>query len=444
MSEAVESVAEAVSASPRRGSKMNSGGTTGSAGQGTQGGYFPPDWEMTSLGELFTEFRGGAPLKPSDFTASGVKVLPKGGVGRTGWLQVKDGDFQYCSRRYAAEHRGNQVDQTYTIVVLRDLVPSGPSIGLVVQIRAEDTYVLAQGVYGFKVNHVLDTRFLVHLSNTNWYRKLMNSIMVGSTQVHVTNTAFKLVRIPVPSKAEQSAIASALSDADALIEALEQLIAKKRHVKKGAMQELLSPKDGWVEKTLQNTATLKARIGWQGLTTAEYLDTGDYYLVTGTDFKDGYIDWDNCPCVEELRYKQDRNIQLRLHDVLVTKDGTIGKVAMVNCLDKPATLNSGVFVIRPIEGAFHPDFFYYLLCSNVFSEFLAQLSAGSTINHLYQKDFVTFKYKTPRTIEEQVTIAAIFSDMDAEISALKAKLFKARQIKQGMMHNLLTGRTRMI
>ena len=117
---------------------------------------------------------------------------------------------------------------------------------------------------------------------------------------------------------------------------------------------------------------------------------------------------------------------------------------MVDHLDKPATLNSGVFVIRPIEGAFHPDFFYYLLCSNVFSEFLAQLSAGSTINHLYQKDFVTFKYKAPRTIEEQITIATIFSDMDAEIAALEAKLNKTRQIKQGMMHNLLTGRIRLI
>src|SRR5215467_5424453 len=93
-----------------------------------------------------------------------------------------------------------------------------------------------------------------------------------------------IVPLP-PTKAEQEAIAEALSDADTLIESLDQLIAKKRQIKQGVVQELLRPKKGWVEKRLGNTAVLKARIGWQGLTTAEYLDSGDFYLVTGTDFK---------------------------------------------------------------------------------------------------------------------------------------------------------------
>ncbi len=155
------------------------------------------------------------------------------------------------------------------------------------------------------------------------------------------------------------------------------------------------------------------------------------------------MDWSNCHYVDEVRYKQDKKIQLKEHDVLVTKDGTIGKVALISHLPRPATLNSGVFVIRPIDGAFHPEFFYYLLCSNTFTEFLVQLSAGSTITHLYQKDFVNFVYKTP-TIEEQSAIAAILSDMDAEIAALEAKLAKARQLKQGMMQELLTGRIRLV
>lgn len=128
----------------------------------------------------------------------------------------------------------------------------------------------------------------------------------------------------------------------------------------------------------------------------------------------------------------------------MTKDGTIGKVALISDLPRPATLNSGVFVIRPIEDAFHPEFFYYLLCSNVFTEFLTQLSAGSTINHLYQKDFVNFIYRTPTTINEQTAIATILSDMDADIAALEEKLAKARAIKQGMMQVLLTGRIRLM
>jgi len=205
----------------------------------------------------------------------------------------------------------------------------------------------------------------------------------------------------------------------------------------------LIPED-WEVKLLGQSATLKARIGWQGLTTAEYLKTGDYFLVTGTDFKDGYIDWDHCHYVEENRYKQDKNIQIHPNDVLVTKDGTIGKVAFVPNVDKPTTLNSGVFVIRPINNAFTSEFFYFILCSSVFHKFLNQLCAGSTINHLYQKDFVYFKYPLPSIKAEQEAIATILSDMDSEIETLEAKLDKARQVKQGMMHNLLTGKIRLI
>ena len=257
--------------------------------------------------------------------------------------------------------------------------------------------------------------------------------------------------VPLPPLTEQCAIATALSDVDALIASLDKLIAKKRDMKQAAMQELLTGKrrlpgfsGEWEVKRLGNTAVLKARIGWQGLTTAEYQKSGDYFLVTGTDFNAGYIDWANCHYVSELRYKQDKNIQLKVHDVLVTKDGTIGKVALINKLDKPATLNSGVFVIRPIDNAFYPDFFYYLLCSRLFTDFLDQLSAGSTINHLYQKDFVHFTFSTPPTITEQAAIAAILSDMDAEIASLEQRRDKTRLLKQGMMQELLTGRIRLV
>ena len=144
--------------------------------------------------------------------------------------------------------------------------------------------------------------------------------------------------IPIPPTIEeQKAIATALSDADELIQSLEKLIVKKRAIKQGAMQELLKPKEGWKTK-LGDVATLKARIGWQGLTTAEYKKTGDYLLITGTEFKNGFIDWENCFYVEYDRYKQDRNIQVKEKDILVTKDGTIGKVAFIKTLTKPATL----------------------------------------------------------------------------------------------------------
>ena len=295
----------------------------------------------------------------------------------------------------------------------------------------------------------IDKHWLAHELGKR--KPLFENLASHNAQLNISLEKLKPYLLPVPTLAEQEAIAEALSDADALIESLEQLLTKKRQIRKGTMQELLAGKKRlpgfsgkWKVKRLGTTATLKARIGWQGLTTAEYLDSGDYYLVTGTEFKEGNIDWDNCHYVDEFRYKQDKYIQLKEHDVLVTKDGTIGKIALLTELPRPATLNSGVFVIRPIEAAFNPEFFYCLLCSSVFNHFLVQLSAGSTINHLYQKDLVSFVFKTPPTIDEQTAIATILSDMDAEITALEARLSKARQIKQGMMQELLTGRIRLV
>lgn len=257
--------------------------------------------------------------------------------------------------------------------------------------------------------------------------------------------------LAVPSIPEQSAIATVLSDVDALLAAQDALIAKKRAIKQGAMHELLTGKrrllgfsGGWVSQRLGVAAVLKARIGWQGLTTAEYLDSGDYYLVTGTDFLAGKIDWANCAYVDKSRYDQDPYIQVVPRDVLVTKDGTIGKIALVDTVDKPGTLNSGVFVIRPKNNSFVPEFFYYLLQSEVFETFLTQLSAGSTINHLYQKDFVGFAYQLPPTAEEQVAIAEVLRDMDIEIAYLESKRSKWALLKQGMMQALLTGQIRLV
>jgi type I restriction enzyme S subunit len=193
--------------------------------------------------------------------------------------------------------------------------------------------------------------------------------------------------------------------------------------------------EDWEVKKLGDHFQLKARIGWQGLTTAEYLESGDYYLVTGTDFKNGYIDWDNCVNVEKSRYDQDRFIQLKAGDVLITKDGTIGKVAFVNKLIKPTTLNSGVFVLRSQNANIDNQFMYYILMSFYFDDFLKKITAGSTINHLYQKDFVHFKFVVP-PLPQQQAIAKTLSDADEWIGNLEKLIAKKRSLKQGAIKKL--------
>lgn len=203
------------------------------------------------------------------------------------------------------------------------------------------------------------------------------------------------------------------------------------------------PED-WEATRIDKLCCLKARIGWQGLTTGEYLPQGDYVLVTGTDFNDGYIDWKNCCYVSKWRYDQDINIQIKEGDVLISKDGTIGKVAFLDSIPGPGTLNSGVFVVRPKQdNVINKAYLSWIFKSIWFKSFIDQLTAGSTINHLYQKDFVKFQLVYPNDISEQSRIATALSAIDNLISELGKLIEKKRAIKQGAMQQLLTGKTRL-
>lgn len=294
-------------------------------------------------------------------------------------------------------------------------------------------------------------KWLGYYMNSHLYHDQLLPYIHGTKVSSVSKGSLGDTVIIVPKTSEQGKIVNALSDVDTLIENLKKVIRKKKNIRQGTMQILVTGKkrlDGfsgdWVKINLAKNSRLKARIGWQGLTTAEYLDEGYSYLITGTDFKDGRINWNGCHYVNYDRYVQDPNIQVSNGDLLLTKDGTIGKVAYISDLNRPATLNSGVFVVKPITGAYTAHFMFYVLESSVFKEFLQQLSAGSTINHLYQKDLVKFDLYVPPTTEEQEAITGILFDMDLDIYKLEEKLSKYQKIKQGMMEELLTGKVRLV
>lgn len=200
------------------------------------------------------------------------------------------------------------------------------------------------------------------------------------------------------------------------------------------------PED-WEVKNVSESCLIKARIGWQGLKKSEYMSSGDYLLITGTDFDNGQVNWKSCAYVSKARYEQDSNIKIRPQDILISKDGTIGKVAYLGMIPKAGTLNSGIFVIRANDRKIDQVYLSKIFMSFYFEEFLNRLVAGSTINHLYQKDFVKFCFPLPNS-EEQVAIATALSDVDSLISALTKKIEK-KAIKQGLMQQLLTGKKRL-
>lgn len=161
---------------------------------------------------------------------------------------------------------------------------------------------------------------------------------------------------------------------------------------------------------LGDCCDVHARIGWQALTTKEHRPTGDYMLITGTDFKDNEIDYSTCVYVEKDRYEMDPHIILKNDDVLITKDGTIGKVAIVHSLPKPATLNGGVFVVRPDE-RFNKEYIAYVFKGPLFEEYVEKSKTGATIKHLNQKHLVEFNIPVP-SIDKQVEFAKFAQQID--------------------------------
>ena len=410
----------------------------------TEVGVIPEDWDVTTIGQVVNDFRGGAPLKPSEFSSAGVRVLPKGGVCYGGLLQVAEDEWQFCSQDYANKHVNNQVDNNYTVIVLRDLVPSGPSIGLAIRISDSNKYVLAQGVYGFKVSpQKLEQGYIIQLSNTSPYRKLMNSIMVGSTQVHITNTAYKLAPIPLPPLPEQRAIAAVLSDMDALICGLNRLIAKKTDIKKATMQQLLTGQKripgfsgDWEVKLLGEVA--EVRDGTHQ--TPRYVEIGiPFYSVenvTSGDFV-------NTKFISESEHRfLTKSFRIEQGDILMTRIGSIGDCKLVDW-DVNASFYVSLALLK-IRNGFIPQFICHYSRSSLFQKEIELNSLQSAIpKKINLGPISNVRMIIPTDPAEQTAIAIILSDMDSELTTLETRREKARQLKQGMMQELLTGRIRL-
>ncbi len=179
---------------------------------------------------------------------------------------------------------------------------------------------------------------------------------------------------------------------------------------------------GWQTIRIKFSTYVKGRVGWHGLHSDEFLLDGDHYLVTGTDFRGRKIEWNKCYRIEKNRYDEDPYIQLKDGDLLITKDGTIGKVAQVEGIPYKATLNSGVFVTRPEVGfQYDTNFMYYILTSDVFKNFVDNQKSGTTIAHLYQNVFEDFEYPFPESIEEQQKIATFLDYKTQQIDQLIEK-----------------------
>lgn len=194
--------------------------------------------------------------------------------------------------------------------------------------------------------------------------------------------------------------------------------------------------ESWEIKRIKYLSTLKGRIGWQGLTSDEYQDEGAY-LITGVNFSNGGIDWESCEHVPMQRWEEAKDIQIENGDLLITKDGTIGKVALVENMPRETSLNSGVLRIMTYKG-YNRKYLYWVLQSDVFWNWFNFKNAGnSTIQHLYQGDFAEFIYAYPAESEQQA-IADFLDDKCSQIDGIIEDIEKQIEILKSFKKSLIT------
>ncbi|ENA27910.1 hypothetical protein HMPREF1487_09093 [Pseudomonas sp. HPB0071] len=161
----------------------------------------PKGWEVKTLASITKDWKGGASIKPDDFTDSGFPVLHKGAIHQQGKIVLDESKKTFVSNEFAEAKKGSLVGRGCVAITLRDLVPSGPSIGLMADLSdyETDTYLLSQGAYGFSVKlEELHAGYLVALSNHDGFRQEFKKISVGSTQIHIRSSDLKELAFPLP------------------------------------------------------------------------------------------------------------------------------------------------------------------------------------------------------------------------------------------------------
>lgn len=291
-----------------------------------------------------------------------------------------------------------------------------------------------------------------YFQSSHWHRymKLKGDSGARADRIAIKDSTFfeMPIKIPVNIK-EQVLIGETLEKFNQYI-TLHQRKLDNLKLKKKALLQKLFPRNGerypelrfpgftdaWEQRKLSELATMNARIGWQNLRTSEFLDSGDYLLITGTDFDNGRIKYNTCHYVEKKRFDQDTKIQLSTGSILITKDGTLGKVALIEELPKPATLNAGVFNVRVKDDAvLSYKYLYHYLKAPFLMKYVTANATGGTIKHLNQSILVDFPIPITEK-QEQDRIAKLLDSLESIITLHQRKLEHLQIQKKSLLQKL--------
>lgn len=342
--------------------------------------------------------------------------------------------------------------------------------GANLKMRTLPLIYIASGKYW--VNNHAHILYPKNDNNLHFFAHQMESIdyenfITGSAQPKLSQENLNNVLLIEPPAYEQKAIAVFLDEKsekiDKVIGEIEEQIQVLEDYKKSLITETVTKgidknvpmKDSGVDYIgkipekwniirLKHFSYMKGRIGWQGLSSDEFIDEGPY-LVTGTDFKDGEVQWDRCYHISQKRYNEAWQIQLKIGDLLVTKDGTIGKLAYIHFLPANASLNSHLLLIRPLKNKYTNKFLYWVLSSQLFKTYYELASTGAIMDSLSQEKIGNFSFAIPE-IDEQKQIADYLdkecTKIDKTINDKKEQLETIKEYKKSLIYEYVTGKKR--
>jgi type I restriction enzyme S subunit len=405
----------------------------------TEAGQFPEQWEVDYVENLA-------------HITTGAKNTQD---------RIEDGQYPFFVRSQTVERINNYSYDGEAVLTAGDGVGTGKVFHYV-----NGKFDLHQRVYCISdfTPHLNGYFFFLYFSN-RFYSRIMQMTAKSSVD-SVRREMIAKMPIPLPPKAEQEAIAKALIDADALIESLEQLVAKKRHLKQGAMQDLPSgtarlsgfkvksgykqtevgmiPKD-WEaanlsclsQEPMQNGVFYKPSLKGVGV---KLINVGDLYARTPID--SDALELFNASAIEQERFKVEDG------DLFFTRSSVVpAGIAHCNIYraigSECVVFDSHVIRMRPDTKKVVPEFLFRFCVASHARHYLVSHAKTATMTTIDQQVLAKCPVLLP-SVAEQEAIASVLNDMDTEIAALEANLTKARQLRQGMMQELLTGKTRLI
>ena len=367
----------------------------------TEIGEIPKDWKVKAIGDI-GEIKMCKRIFQNQTTSVGdIPFYKIGTFAKKADAFISEELFSLYKRQYSYPRKGEI------------LISAAGTIGRTLIFDDKPSYFQDSNIVWVENNENLVSNKLLY-----YLFQIIKYNTEGGTIQRLYNTILKNATFPLPPLSEQNAIATALSDADALISATERLIAKKKAIKQGAMQELLKPKEGWEEKALGEVAEIRKG----QLITEKTSVLGNVPVVGGG--------------VEVSYYHNTANRE----GTTITISASGANAGYVSIHNYPIFASDCSTIGESTE--YDIKFIYYFLLKEQKS--IYKMQTGGAQPHIYPKQLYYINIYLPKSKSEQTRIATILSDMDAEISLLEQKLEKQKQIKQGMMQSLLTGKIRLL